>query len=70
MKTDDYQGNPEARKELELEWLKQGRELDSQYVAEEFEISESSAREDLRDLHESLGLEKDTGENGRLVYSL
>ncbi|MDY6771688.1 MAG: hypothetical protein SV186_07095 [Candidatus Nanohaloarchaea archaeon] len=71
MKTvNEYQDNPEARYQKEFEWLKQGDELDSRYLAEEFDISPSTAREDLSALSDRLGLEPERGDHGRHVYSL
>ncbi len=71
MKTvEDYRENPEARHEKEIEWLKQGKELDSAYLAEEFDLSQSTARDDLATLREDLGLKPEMGDNGRHVYSL
>lgn len=67
---EEYHDDPEARRAKELEWLKQGQELDSQYIAEEFQVSPSTARSDLAELHEGLGLDRERDEDGRHVYSL
>jgi len=71
MKTvEEYKGDPEARLEKEIEWLKQGEKLSTKYIRDEFDISSSAAWEDLNRLRDTLSLEEERGPNGRFEYSL